>query len=1392
MMIVLWAIALFAGTASSRCSAPLEVGNNSLWAVVGVAPSQDALTNVGELCETGVVGAAPEMVCVIYCSGLNAFSPDASAAAPLADSFEGPSCALLLHGQLPVVGARPHVTWCNCTEALEVASLDASAAATPTRTPTDSTCPKLACSVVGGVFFDFEATHDICGHRLDELGRPPDAAALLRVTANSTCHVMACLPVKALENAGTATHDICGSRLDELGRLPDVLRVTADSTCSLTACLAVEALDDAVDDKPTLPADSYLVDQWAGSDRSLSHNYYFDTLQTSDKNFYSNSTNETHRYRRKIPLVNQLAHPPPDTPHRVNKAGSDNGGSNYSSGGFGSWGGWPGGDGRRPRGRFSSGDKADDLLYNHPTDVPLWPPTRPDPFHPYHRGILFYDPGVQNYSPYTFVEYNETLSITEADLDRAIECLGHDCLFNAINDAGLPIPLASDPATLREVSGVSTGLPVSVNGDALERIGGALGGRAVVVFSDTNATIILGNASSGNYLCLYTTGSGSLLHVIKAAIADGTRFIDKDPDFFNDKYLGCADDMETDGDAADQLVRGMHAEFLPYLEDFLRTDLRTRLTRRDPAAVLRHLFTPDQLQSLLADSQQGDTSLWDSLWNMATPRPQGLSIRYALYLVDGSIEGPNKDSYDAFVKAFAACKFPNHLVDDPQWNSDGSWKIRVAGVGEGLDGQRRSHYFYMPEGELKEWQVKKLGESIIKAMQYAAEQTRSVGVRWGVEFRTLKKFSRDYEKHKPEGLSSEAALIGLVQSYARGITFFNMQFGDNRIHRFATLFVYHFKNAGHVEGGYPLKRGTYERDPRWAHVFAESDDDQAEPVLTDEPEEEEPLERDYEMKNEQQIVETLILASDDQVEYEVLVAVAEASVGLTFRFSVVHFLAELIKAAVARNEKPPFAVIDAQQVARARMTTGLRPALTYKLLFSNDGRALRDALVVTRLVEAFETPDDDKIEASYKSLLLAAGPPAFLEALRAVPVVFSDEAGFEVLAAVRRHKPSYGRRVDQFLEALIRLRTTSDGVLEELFADAIAVAAARCETGAWPCFYEWLLDERGAAVRRLLSENGVPCTERVALDKVDDAYAADLLRREPSPLYEALKQLDPGADLELADEVRVACNSLNSKGWKWKGREGLEPYLEVLIGLLKDRSDGLLACAERLARARRERPAFRDGHIKALLDAEGDAGTTIRAALAGAGANVDTLVSWTDVKAASDALEAEETALYQAVVAVGLVRDGTAATIVAMRGLVGGRKEGGLQGVQWARLDCVLAAALPLAVERSSDSAGLRLFDAETLADALFDSGEKATHLYNFLKLLEDGGDDARDVRAKLVAIGLDAGEYPAATRGQVMSALADKRKAAREADEKKRKAAAEPSPQRTRRDRRGGLRNHN
>ena len=74
------------------------------------------------------------------------------------------------------------------------------------------------------------------------------------------------------------------------------------------------------------------------------------------------------------------------------------------------------------------------------------------------------------------------------------------------------------------------------------------------------------------------------------------------------------------------------------------------------------------------------------------------------------------------------------------------------------------------------------------------------------------------------------------------------------------------------------------------------------------------------------LVETFIVATDDQVEYDVLVAVAEASVGLRNRLEVVGFVAELIKAAVARKEEPPFAVFDAKQVASARMKTASPPA----------------------------------------------------------------------------------------------------------------------------------------------------------------------------------------------------------------------------------------------------------------------------------------------------------------------------------------------------------------------------------------------------------------------------------------------------------------------------------
>ena len=370
--------------------------------------------------------------------------------------------------------------------------------------------------------------------------------------------------------------------------------------------------------------------------------------------------------------------------------------------------------------------------------------------------------------------------------------------------------------------------------------------------------------------------------------------------------------------------------------------------------------------------------------------------------------------------------------------------------------------------------------------------------------------------------------------------------------------------------------------------------------------------------------------------------------------------------------------------------------------------------------------------------------------------------------------------MDRFLEALIRRRTTSDGVLEELFEDATAVAAAWHETDTPSYRFAFLLDERGAEVRRLLSERSVPCEEPVTLDDVEDAYA-ELLRAEPSPLYKALRRLDPGANPVRANEVRVACSS---EGWGWTGDWGLEPFLVALLGSLENGSDELFASASRLAEARRARPDF--WRLKVLLDAEDDAGIQIRAALRRAGRKVDTLVSWVDVKAASVVLDAKETAVYQAAADVELVGDGSrlASAIVALRGIVGRASAGGLDGVVWASLDRVLAAALPLAVKRQAGGSGLRLFDAQTLADAVLDSGIQKSYLYRFLKLLEDGDDDAREVRVKLAAVGLDAGTYPPATQGQVKSALADKRKAARDAMQaaKKRKVEDKVSPKRTRR----------
>ena len=72
--------------------------------------------------------------------------------------------------------------------------------------------------------------------------------------------------------------------------------------------------------------------------------------------------------------------------------------------------------------------------------------------------------------------------------------------------------------------------------------------------------------------------------------------------------------------------------------------------------------------------------------------------------------------------------------------------------------------------------------------------------------------------------------------------------------------------------------------------------------------------------------------------------------------------------------------------------------------------------------------------------------------------------------------------------------------------------------------------------------------------------------------------------------------------------------------------------------------------------------------------------------------------------------------------------------------------------------------------DALVDSEEAPGPVYKFLKLLEDGDDDAGDVRDKRAAIGLDEGTYTVATKGEVEPVLRRARADARKA-EKKRKA---------------------
>jgi hypothetical protein len=828
--------------------------------------------------------------------------------------------------------------------------------------------------------------------------------------------------------------------------------------------------------------------------------------------------------------------------------------------------------------------------------------------------------------------------------------------------------------------------------------------------------------------------------------------------------------METDEDPAVELVRGMHPKLRRRLEKFLKTQYPVRLLRRNAVDVLKKSFSESELKDLLAASRRGGTALWDCLWNeIARPRTVG-SKNYVVYLVQGFCRGRCRASYEAFVKTVKELREQNvYLVLDPRRTDDGGWEIRVGGVGEGVDHNRALWYHRYAKDEVTENHIKAYRRSIMKTLQHAAEKA---GVDWKdlVEVRTLRDFGP--VSRKAAGLGVEGDVMVLVQSYSAGMVFFNTQIGCNGMWRFESYIQYCHGYAV-ISGGGELLPPAY-----WAWGVDDSDsedeDDDDQVIDLAESEEEEVYEEEEELNDVERAIDKLVVAGRGCFEYDVLADVVLAALGMqsTRGYNVVDFLAGLFEDAVAQNEAAPFDWSDAERWARVRMATGLTPSWSYKPLLSDDGLALRALLVEEGMVTGGAPPKVGDIEASHD--LLASTPPAFVKALRAVPLVFPDAAGVEVLAAVQGCKPFNVGVVDRFLAALIRLRATS-GMVLELFADATAVAAARRETGAYACHYEWLLGDEGAKVRRLLSEHRVPCTKPVTLDDVEDAYA-ELLRAEPSPFYEALKCLNPSADLELADEVRVVC--LSHTGWAWTGDWGLEPFLELLLASLENGSDELFASASRLALALRECPDFRPCILKTLLDAEDDAGATVRAALRRAGLNVDTLVSWAAVEGAS-------TALYQAVVDVGLVRDGTAATIVALRGIVGSGYAGDLEGVPWCLLDRVLAAALRVAAGRRADGADLQLFEVGTLVDALIESEVQPCYLYKFLKLLEDGDDDARDVRAKLAAIGLDEGKYTAATEAQVKPALGDKRKAARDAvraAEKKRKAETKPSPRRTRR----------
>ena len=295
--------------------------------------------------------------------------------------------------------------------------------------------------------------------------------------------------------------------------------------------------------------------------------------------------------------------------------------------------------------------------------------------------------------------------------------------------------------------------------------------------------------------------------------------------------------METDEDPAVELVRGMHPKLRRRLEKFLKTQYPVRLLRRNAVDVLKKAFSESELKDLLAASRRGGTALWDCLWNeIARPRTVG-SKNYVVYLVQGFCRGRGRASYEAFVKTVKELREQNvYLVLDPRRTDDGCWEIRVGGVGEGVDHDRALWYHRYAKDGATDNHIKAYRRSIMKTLQHAAEEA---GVSWRsfVEVRTLRDFGS--VSRKAAGLGLEGVVMVLVQSYTKGMVFFNTQIGCNGMWRFESYIQYcHGYAVKDSGGGEPLKRASWAWDVDNSDSETDEDDDDEVIDLADSEEEE--------------------------------------------------------------------------------------------------------------------------------------------------------------------------------------------------------------------------------------------------------------------------------------------------------------------------------------------------------------------------------------------------------------------------------------------------------------------------------------------------------------------------------------------------------------------------